>query len=183
MLTLAQSIAHFRARLFEKSSARPARRLALRCGLPLGVLAMQSLQGIVIGGVVLSPDAAWAQGDGAANAAAVAGTPLPLSRITLYRSGVASMERKGTVNGDANVQLTFRADQINDILKSMIVLDQGGGTVRSVEYASQEGLQRRLASCSTWATTTSTSRRARRSPSHPSVSPSTSWGSRPRASA
>jgi hypothetical protein len=146
VLTLAQSIAHFRARLFEKSSARPARRLALRCGLPLGVLAMQSLQGIVIGGVVLSPDAAWAQGDGAANAAAVAGTPLPLSRITLYRSGVASMERKGTVNGDANVQLTFRADQINDILKSMIVLDQGGGTVRSVEYASQEGLQRRLAS-------------------------------------
>jgi hypothetical protein len=82
----------------------------------------------------------------AANLALVAGQPLPVSRITLYRSGVASMERRGTVSGDASVQLTFASSQINDILKSMIVLDMGGGTVRSVEYASEEGLDRRLAS-------------------------------------
>lgn len=141
-------------------NASPVRLLVNACGLPfgrgriaMGVLALSTLQGLLVGAgsIALSPDAAWAQqandaARGEANAAAVAGNPLPISRITLYRSGVASMERKGSVNGDATVQLTFRADQINDILKSMIVLDQGGGTVRSVEYASQEGLGRRLAS-------------------------------------
>ncbi len=117
-----------------------------RVMVALGVIAMSNM-------VPGAGGFAHAQGDEAArvNAAAVAGNELPVSRITLYRSGVASMERRGKVTGDATVQLTFSSEQINDILKSMIVLDLGGkdgsgGSVRSVEYASQEGLLRRLAS-------------------------------------
>jgi len=72
---------------------------------------------------------------------------LPIKRITLYRSGVGSFERRGLVDGDATVQLRFGADQINDILKSMIVLDLSGqGRVGGISYASKEPLARRLAS-------------------------------------
>lgn len=84
-------------------------------------------------------------------AEARAGAPvadLPIRRITLYRSGVASFERRGIVTGDADVQLRFRTEQVNDILKSMVVLDlsRGKGRVDAVSYASREPLARRLAS-------------------------------------
>ena len=72
---------------------------------------------------------------------------LPIRRITLYRSGVASFQRQGTVNNDETVQLRFSTDQINDILKSMIVLDlSGNGRVGTIGFASREPLSRKLAS-------------------------------------
>ncbi len=72
--------------------------------------------------------------------------PLPISSITLYRSGVGYFEREGRVDGNATVQLRFATEQVNDILKSMVVLDLGGGSVGSVRYGSQEPLGRRLSS-------------------------------------
>ncbi len=72
--------------------------------------------------------------------------PLPITEITLYRSGVGSFIREGSVNGDAQVQLRFRTDQVNDILKSMVVLDLDGGQVEGATYGSKEPLQRRLGS-------------------------------------
>ncbi|MDX2132550.1 MAG: hypothetical protein SFY69_10920 [Planctomycetota bacterium] len=73
---------------------------------------------------------------------------LPIRRITLYRSGVASFERRGLVQDDVLIQLRFKTDQINDILKSMVVLDlsRGKGRVDGISYASREPLDRRLAS-------------------------------------
>ncbi len=71
---------------------------------------------------------------------------LPVTGITLYRSGVGAFERRGEVHGQTDVQLRFATDQINDILKSMVILDLGGGRIDSVGYASREPLQRRLAS-------------------------------------
>lgn len=75
-----------------------------------------------------------------------ANTDLPIRRLTLYRSGVASFERRGTVQNDASASLRFRTEQVNDILKSLVVLDHSGGTVAGVSYPSQEPLERRLAS-------------------------------------
>lgn len=71
---------------------------------------------------------------------------LPITSLTLYRSGVGSFERRGTIEGDASVQLRFDAGQINDILKSMVVLDLDGGRIDGVSYGSREPLDRRLAS-------------------------------------
>lgn len=71
---------------------------------------------------------------------------LPITRITLLRSGVGSFERRGSVTGDALISLQFDADQINDILKSMVVLDLSGGVIRGVGYASKDPLNRRLSS-------------------------------------
>jgi hypothetical protein len=81
-----------------------------------------------------------------ASAAGKASDSLPISRITLYRSGVGSFERRGSVDGDATVQLKFNTDQVNDILKSMVVLDLSGGSIQSVGYGSKDPLSRRLAS-------------------------------------
>ncbi|MBL8763692.1 MAG: hypothetical protein JNM07_05435 [Phycisphaerae bacterium] len=71
---------------------------------------------------------------------------LPIRRITLYRSGVGYFQRDGLVDGNARVQLRFQTDQINDILKSLVLLDLGGGSIDAVSYASKEPLGRRLAS-------------------------------------
>ncbi|MCA3005612.1 MAG: hypothetical protein LW650_02925 [Planctomycetaceae bacterium] len=88
---------------------------------------------------------------GGAAPAAVATTgmdALPITSITLYRSGVGSFLRSGQVTDDAKVQLRFDVSQINDVLKTMQVLDLSGGRVESVSYASKDPLARRMASFS-----------------------------------
>ncbi|MEL7471841.1 MAG: hypothetical protein AAGK04_00870 [Planctomycetota bacterium] len=69
-----------------------------------------------------------------------------MTGITIYRSGVASFERRGRVLGNAEVSMRFGASQINDVLKSMLVVDLDGGRVEGVGYESRDPLQRRLAS-------------------------------------
>jgi hypothetical protein len=72
---------------------------------------------------------------------------LPVTRITLYRSGVASFERRGSVSGDADVKLKFDNAQVNDVLKSLVAVDLSGkGQVRGVSYGSSMPLSRRLES-------------------------------------
>jgi hypothetical protein len=76
--------------------------------------------------------------DGPPAAAAPApAVSLPVSQAILYSSGVGYFQREGTVEGDARVDLTFPVQDINDLLKSMVLLDHGGGTVSAVSYDSQ----------------------------------------------
>jgi len=72
---------------------------------------------------------------------------LPIKRITLYRSGVGYFERSGNVK-QGDVQLRFNTDQINDILKSMVVIipDPRSGRLDTISYGSKEPLSRRLGS-------------------------------------
>ena len=77
---------------------------------------------------------------------ASASSALPIERITLYRSGVGAFERSGVVEGDADIQLMVDAELVNDILKSMVLMDLGDGRVESASYGSREPLARRLAS-------------------------------------
>ena len=73
---------------------------------------------------------------------------LPLSRVVLFSSGVGYFERSGQVEGDATVELSFRTDQVNDLLKSLVLLDLGGGTIGPVTYAPRDPLQHTLSSFS-----------------------------------
>ncbi|MBC7773193.1 MAG: hypothetical protein H7210_11900, partial [Pyrinomonadaceae bacterium] len=82
----------------------------------------------------------------AAKAAAMDADQVPIRKITLYRSGVGFFEREGSVQGDASVQLRFSTEQINDILKTMVLIDVSGGRIDAVSYGSKEPLARRLAS-------------------------------------
>ena len=71
---------------------------------------------------------------------------LPIREITLYRSGVGAFSRTARIEGDATVRLRFPTDDVNDILKSMTILDLGDGTIGPASYGSKEPLARRLAS-------------------------------------
>ncbi|MBX3357646.1 MAG: hypothetical protein KF745_04380 [Phycisphaeraceae bacterium] len=106
-----------------------------------------------LAGLALSTSAAQAQNSARSAAAssaltadALADDSLPIRRITLYRSGVGFFQRDGAISGDTKVQLRFKIDQVNDILKSLVLLDLGGGRIDAVSYASKDPLDRRLAS-------------------------------------
>jgi len=70
---------------------------------------------------------------------------LPVRRITLFTSGVSYTERGGTVDGDATVPLLFRTPQINDILKSMVLIDRQG-QVQPATYAARDSVGHTLKS-------------------------------------
>ena len=61
---------------------------------------------------------------------------LPIRRVILYSNGVAYIERRGTVSGDAEINLSFKQSQVDDVLKSMVVLDLGQGRIGAVSYNS-----------------------------------------------
>lgn len=73
-------------------------------------------------------------------------TDLPVTKAVLFSSGVGYFEHTGTVEGDAAVRLMFKTEQINDVLKSMVVMDSDGGTVTSASYAANEPVERALRS-------------------------------------
>ena len=70
---------------------------------------------------------------------------LPIRQIVLYRSGVGFFERRGEVAGDTTVSLRFNTEDVNDILKSLLVQDLGGGSIGTVSYTARAPLERRLA--------------------------------------
>jgi hypothetical protein len=73
-----------------------------------------------------------------------AGQSLPLRRVTLYSNGVAYFERRGTVTGRAEINLSFKQSQVDDVLKSLVVLDLGRGRVGAVSYNSSAPPSARL---------------------------------------
>ena len=73
-------------------------------------------------------------------------TSLPMSQVVLFNSGVGYFARAAEVEGDARVDLTFQESDINDLLKSMVLQDFGGGRVSAVNYDSREPIARTLSS-------------------------------------
>lgn len=56
---------------------------------------------------------------------------LAISKVVLYQNGVGYFERRGKIKGD-RIELRIRPDQINDVLKSLSILDLAGGSPSSV---------------------------------------------------
>lgn len=56
---------------------------------------------------------------------------LSLDRVVLYRNGIGYFERRGEVEGDL-LRIRCRKDQVNDILKSIVVVDKGTGQALSI---------------------------------------------------
>ena len=77
-------------------------------------------------------------------AAGTAAAALPVTGVTLYTSGVGYFERGGLVDGDAAQTLLFPVGQINDVLKSLVLLDNGGGTIRPVTYGALDPVTKQL---------------------------------------
>jgi hypothetical protein len=72
-------------------------------------------------------------------------SPLPVKAVTLFSSGVSYTLREGEVSDNATIPLTFQTAQINDILKSLVLLDSKG-TVQPAIYAAKDPIGRTLKS-------------------------------------
>lgn len=70
---------------------------------------------------------------------------LPIRRVVLYKNGVGYFEHLGRVRGNQDVHIDFTSAQLNDVLKSLTVLDLSGGRITGVDYNSEAPLARRLA--------------------------------------
>jgi hypothetical protein len=71
---------------------------------------------------------------------------LPITRVVLFNSGVGYFSRSGEVADDARVDLTFPEQDVNDLLKSMVLEDFNGGRIAAVSYDSREPIARTLSS-------------------------------------
>jgi hypothetical protein len=71
---------------------------------------------------------------------------VPVSSLVMFTSGVSYFQHDGTVDGSAKMELTFSTDQINDLLKSLVLRDLDGGTITSVTYSSRDPITRTLKS-------------------------------------
>ncbi|MCB9569347.1 MAG: hypothetical protein H6710_19390 [Myxococcales bacterium] len=69
---------------------------------------------------------------------------LPVTSVVLFKHGVGYFERHGMIHGEASVELSFRASEMNDVLKSLTVLDHDGGRVASISYESTQPLSKQL---------------------------------------
>ncbi|HNO77949.1 MAG TPA: hypothetical protein PKN33_07790 [Phycisphaerae bacterium] len=73
-------------------------------------------------------------------------TDVPVERVILFSSGVGFFEHRGKVDGNTKTELRFKTEQINDILKSLVLQDLDGGKIGSVVYPSQDPLSKTLRS-------------------------------------
>jgi hypothetical protein len=72
---------------------------------------------------------------------------LPVREMVLYKHGVGFFVREGAVEGN-EVAITFRQDEINDVLKSLAVFDRAGGQVLGIHYQTPMDRAARLANSS-----------------------------------
>ncbi len=79
-----------------------------------------------------------------ARAADPAASPIPLKRVVLFNSGVGFFDREAEIEGDARLELKFNVDDINDLLKSMVLQDFGGGKISTVTYGSMDPITKTL---------------------------------------
>jgi hypothetical protein len=119
----------------------PARvQAAMRNLLTAAVLAA------AIAALPLFPANAQLAGDKPAAPAKAAQADVPVKVVVLFSSGVGYFEHAGSVKGATSTELRFKTNQINDILKSLLLQDMGGGKVTTVVYPSQDPIDKTLKS-------------------------------------
>jgi hypothetical protein len=70
---------------------------------------------------------------------------LLVKKVELYKNGMGYFEHLGPVKGPQIVDVSLTSSQLNDALKSLTILDLGGGQIGSVNYDSAAPLDKRLA--------------------------------------
>jgi hypothetical protein len=72
-----------------------------------------------------------------------ADSTLPITRVVLFKHGVAYFERQGKLDGAGDVTLEFKASEMSDVLKSLTLF--GAGAVEGVSYEASDPLTKQLA--------------------------------------
>ncbi len=81
-----------------------------------------------------------------AAAASETSVQLPIGQVVLFSSGVGYFQREGQIEGDARVDLSFPVQDINDLIKSMVLRDLDGGHISAVSYDSNAPVEKTLQS-------------------------------------
>lgn len=76
--------------------------------------------------------------------ATLAAAELPVKEVILFKHGVGFFSRSGEVKAGEAVRLDFKADDMNDVLKSLVVNEKGGGKVTGIRYDSAVPLGQKL---------------------------------------
>src|SRR5215470_322394 len=97
--------------------------------------------------VLASRPAAPAEGTKTEVAAKAPSSPnLPVAEAVLFSSGVGFFQREGEIEGNQRVDLSFPVQDINDLLKSMVLQDLGKGHISAVSYESRDPIDKTLRS-------------------------------------
>lgn len=76
-------------------------------------------------------------------AAVIHAAELPVRTVVLYKHGVGYFERSGALGPGESARLDFKAEEMNDVLKSLTINDQGG-KVTGLRYDSSIPLDQKL---------------------------------------
>ncbi|MBI4892022.1 MAG: hypothetical protein HY821_15460, partial [Acidobacteria bacterium] len=68
-----------------------------------------------------------------------------VKRIVLYKNGIGYFEHMARVSGNQSLTLSFNSGQLDDVLKSLTVLDLNGGRIGGVTYNSESPVERQFA--------------------------------------
>jgi hypothetical protein len=71
---------------------------------------------------------------------------LAIGQVILFSSGVGYFQREGVVEGNARVELSFPGSDVNDLLKSLVLQDLGGGKISTITYDSPDPVEKTLKS-------------------------------------
>ncbi len=69
---------------------------------------------------------------------------MPVKRVVLYKNGVGYFEHQVTVEGKQDISVSFSSGQLNDVLKSLTVLDLSGGRIAAIGYDATLPTDRKL---------------------------------------
>ncbi len=69
---------------------------------------------------------------------------LVLKQVTLFNNGVGYFQLGGNVAAGEEIRLRVKSDQMNDLLKSLTVLNLTGGQVRSIVYDNDKTIAQKL---------------------------------------
>lgn len=69
---------------------------------------------------------------------------VPLTKVVLYKHGMGYFERCGKIAGPTSIPIFCAADAIDDMLKSLLILNLGAGRAGAVTYDSSKTTQMRF---------------------------------------
>ncbi|MBZ5606382.1 MAG: DUF4139 domain-containing protein [Acidobacteriia bacterium] len=80
----------------------------------------------------------------AATAAVACAADLPVREVILFKHGVGYFARSGELKPGETARIEFKAEDMNDVLKSLTLTDSKGGKIAGVRYDASETLEKRL---------------------------------------
>jgi hypothetical protein len=70
---------------------------------------------------------------------------LPVREVILYKHGIGYFERSGQLGPGESARLDFKATEMNDVLKSLTLVEKGGGKISGLRYDSMDLVGTKLA--------------------------------------